>query len=611
MKRLAFSLKIALFLFLFTGGDTYPQVFTKITDANNPIVSSPDAGGYYKGASWVDVDNDGLLDLYVCGGQVFKNLGNGSFAIIPNSFPSNLGSIIGNSWADYDNDGNIDCFLVANVQSQPRSGLYRNDGQGHFTKITSGSIADSVANTGWGCTWGDVNNDGYPDLVIAAAINFQGVNHTNRFFINNQDGTFTRIDTTGITAVTAPYTIPVFSDYDQDGDIDLFIGSGPANGTPARDYLFKNYRQEQTTSFYFQRIDSGILGTDLLDGQNWNWIDYDNDGDLDAFVTNYSANIPNVMYRCDGPGQYTKLTQADVGDIVSYHPGSSLSNTWGDFDNDGNIDCIITNDASAKCFYYRNNGNGTFTRLDSIDNLIGFGPHIGATAADYDYNGTLDLYISGPVNARGLFRNDTQNGNKWVNIKFNGAGPPAGSNKSALGTIVKAKATINGSPKWQMREINAQNGFNSMNMLNVHFGFGNAVIIDSLIVKWPRGLTQVFTNVEPNRFYSCTEGGMLTQVVIGVNQISGVIPSRFKLYQNYPNPFNPSTKIKFALPKQAFVQITIYDINGRVVSKLLDRNLKAGVYETDWNASSVSSGIYFCRLSAGAFTDTKKLALIK
>jgi len=585
------------------------QVFTKITDVNNPIVSDP-VSGQYIGASWVDIDNDGFLDLYVSGKQIYKNLGNGNFIRLANSFPP-LGPVIGNSWADYDNDGFIDCFLVGNLQGNPASFLYRNNGNGTFTKILTGAIADSNGNSGWGCAWGDYNNDGYPDLVIAAASGFGGVNHPNRLFLNNGNGTFTRIDTTAITAVTGPYTIPVWSDYDQDGDIDLFIGSGPATGTPARDYLYRNFESELSVPF-LKRIDSTVIGTDLVDGQNWNWIDYDNDGDLDAFLTNYSTNIPNVLYRCDGLRQYTKMTTAQVGDIVSYHPGLSLANVWGDFDNDGDLDCIITNDAGARNWYYRNNGNGTFTRDDTLSIVTGPGPHYGITVGDYDDNGTLDVYVAGNNSTKGLFRNDTQNGNKWVNIKCQGAGPSAGSNKSALGTIVKAKSIINGVPRWQIREINAQNSFNSMNMLNVHFGFGNAAIIDTLVIKWPRGLVQTFTNVNINKFYNVTEGGPLNEVVIGIKQIGNSVPKQFKLSQNYPNPFNPSTKIKFEIPRASLVTLKIFDINGKLIETLLnEKNINAGTFETEWDAAKYSSGIYFYRLTAGSFTQTRKMILVK
>ncbi len=585
------------------------QVFTKITDAGNPIVSEPVSGNYI-GASWVDIDNDGYLDLYVSRKQIYRNLGNGNFAVIPNSFPA-LGSVIGNSWADYDNDGYIDCFLVGNAQGSPASFLYKNNGNGTFTKILTGSIADSTANTGWGCSWGDYNNDGYADLVVVAAYGFNGVNHVNRLFLNNGNGTFTRIDTTNITVANGPYTVPVWSDYDQDGDIDLFIGSGPANGIGARDFLYRNFLTELSVP-YLKRIDSTVIGTDIVDGQNWNWIDYDNDGDLDAFLTNYSSNIKNNLYRCDGLRQYTRMTQSDVGDIVSYHPGASLANVWGDFDNDGDLDCIISNDQGASNWYYRNNGNGTFTRDDTTSIRGTTGAHYGITVGDYDNNGTLDVYVAGTTSTKGLYRNDTQNGNKWVNIKCEGSGPSAGSNRSALGTIIKAKAIINGNPVWQIREINAQNSFNSMNMLNVHFGFGNASVIDSLIIKWPRGLVQTFTNVNINKFYKIIEGQGLNEVVIGVSQLGNEIPRSFKLAQNYPNPFNPSTKIKFEIPRSSLVTLKIFDITGKLVETLFnEKNLNAGIFETDWDASKYSSGIYFYTISALNFTQTKKMILVK
>ena len=129
----------------------------------------------------MDIDNDERLDLYISRIDIFKNLGSGNFTKITNSIPLQ-GPVIGNSWADYDNDGFIDVFVNTTVQATPTSHLYKNNGDGTFTKITTGVIADSAANTGWGCSWGDYNNDGWPDLVIAAAFGFGSVTHTNRFF---------------------------------------------------------------------------------------------------------------------------------------------------------------------------------------------------------------------------------------------------------------------------------------------------------------------------------------------------------------------------------------------------------------------------------------------
>ncbi len=98
---------------------------------------------------------------------------------------------------------------------------------------------------------------------------------------------------------------------------------------------------------------------------------------------------------------------------------------------------------------------------------------------------------------------------------------------------------------------------------------------------------------------------------IGIKPISSEVPNSFNLIQNYPNPFNPSTKINFALPKDAFAKIIIYDILGREVATLLNEQLKAGTYQADWNASNYSSGIYFYRLETDGYIETKKMVLVK
>lgn len=601
------TFSLSLLFLLYFPGSASSQFFVKVTDASNPIVNELLAGNYI-GASWIDVDNDELLDLYISRKDIFRNLSNGNFVKVIGSIPLQ-GPVLGNSWADYDNDGDPDVFVITTIQANPTSHLYRNDGNFIFTKVLSGSISDSISNTGWGCVWGDVNNDTYADLFLAAAYNFSGVVHENRFYYNNGNGTFTRIDTTQITDSLDAFTIPMFSDYDQDGDVDLFIGTGPAVSSGGRDYLYRNYLKEQNVPYYFNRIDTGIIGTDIVDGQNWNWIDIDNDGDLDAFLTNYSTNIRNRLYKCEGPRYYVKMTAAEVGSIVS-DAGAWLGNTWGDFDNDGDIDCFITNDAGASR-YYSNNGTGFFTRIDTLA-LVASGQTYGTTIGDYDNDGDLDLYMAGTNLTKGLFRNETNNNNKWINIRCIGAGPTAGmTNKSALGTVIKMKAVINGVPKWQIREINAQNSFNSMNMLNVHFGLHNATIIDSIIVKWGGGLTQVFTNIIPNKFYKLNEGQGLTEIVIGISQVGTQIPNNYKLEQNYPNPFNPVTKIRFAIPGSSNVKLFVYDVTGRLVSELVNGELNAGEYETNFNAAEFTSGVYFYTMQAGNFKETKKLVIIK
>jgi photosystem II stability/assembly factor-like uncharacterized protein len=109
------------------------------------------------------------------------------------------------------------------------------------------------------------------------------------------------------------------------------------------------------------------------------------------------------------------------------------------------------------------------------------------------------------------------------------------------------------------------------------------------------------------------DGGKISRygMISGISSISQTIPSEYKLYQNYPNPFNPNTKIKFDIKEKTLVTIKIFNTNGKEISTLVNDELNAGSYAADFNATSLSSGIYFYILKSGKFTETKKMILIK
>jgi len=164
------------------------QVFTRVTDPNNPIVT--DTGpGQYSGCSWIDFDNDNDLDLYVNHDFLYRNDGNGVFVRITTNIGNGQFLVTGNgnSWADYDNDGDLDIFVSTSI-----SFLYRNDGGGNFTKITEGAIGGGNTNRGWACAWADFDNDGYVDLVITHPCGFvPGGCTTNHLFRNDGPPNFT------------------------------------------------------------------------------------------------------------------------------------------------------------------------------------------------------------------------------------------------------------------------------------------------------------------------------------------------------------------------------------------------------------------------------------
>ena len=115
--------------------------------------------------------------------------------------------------------------------------------------------------------------------------------------------------------------------------------------------------------------------------------------------------------------------------------------------------------------------------------------------------------------------------------------------------------------------------------------------------------------------YICGDSGVVLKTTDAgltfINPVNNSDPINFYLHQNYPNPFNPTTNIKFDLPKTGFVKLTIYDALGREVATLVNSEMKAGSYNADWPASPYASGIYFYKLEAGDFVQTKKMVLVK
>jgi hypothetical protein len=471
------------------------QTFTMNPNPASPVLA--DASSGYSGASWVDVDNDGKLDLYVNNNFLYKGNGAGGFTKVAAGISSSIALALGNgnSWADYDNDGDLDVYVAS-----ANSALYRNNGSGAFTLVNQTPMSQIALNRGWAAAWADLDNDGDLDLVVTHPAGFvppTGNPTTNHLFLNDgpPNYTFTRVTTGPIVTGFSSYTVGTWSDYDNDGDMDYFIGAGPANGTTQPDFLYRNLLFETGIPNNFEFITEAPIATDQQDGQVWNWIDYDNDGDLDVYVTNYGAptGLANRLYRNDG-GTFTSVA---TGAIVT-DADISLGSVWGDFDNDGDLDCYVTNDQQPGR-YYANNGDGTFTSL--VNALTNGPPHRGATAGDYDNDGDLDLYADGLTGNRSLFRNDTVNGNHWLKLRLEGVV----SNRSAVGAKVRATAQIGGHTVTQLREVSTQNSFNGQNSLIVHFGLGDAATIDRVVIEWPSRIVQTLRNVSANQLLAVRE----------------------------------------------------------------------------------------------------------
>jgi len=450
------------------------QMFTKIS--TGPI---SEILGNSQGSSWADYDNDGLLDVLITNTSfygenkpnlLYHNEGAGYFVLVDTGAIYNdiISASCSSSWGDYDNDGNPDLFV--GVADQSINHLYHNEGNGNFKLITSELQGDATSDA----SWIDYDNDGYLDIYLTSQ-----VNNKNILYHNNGLGGFTKVDTGIIVSDTDCAISLSWADFDNDGDLDLFASNFDFNSTSAINRLYINHGNGYFTSM----SSDAVILKDAANTTGASWGDYDNDGNLDLYVVNNQS--ANELFHNNGDGTFEKI----IIDPPEAAAAFSVGSTWGDFDNDGDLDLFTTNDRGfpgdptpsfRDNLLFINNGNGQFTRITTGD-IITDGGH-SCTAADYDNDGDLDiLIVNGSLGApyvNYLYLNNG-NSNNWVTLTCVGTV----SNKSAIGTRVKAKAKINGKDIWQMREIAQNTGCHTNNSPRVHFGLGKASVIDSLIVR--------------------------------------------------------------------------------------------------------------------------------
>ena len=581
MRSLPF-LFLTLSLFLFAG-QTHSQTFTKVTDPSNPIV-----GDHYNsgGGSWADFNNDGYLDLFVANGNdssqnnsLYLNDRHGSFIKVFNGpLVHDGGTSIGGTWGDYNNDGSLDLFVTNRLFSTPFGNFfYQGAGDTAFAKITTGGPAKDAANSN-SSSWVDVDGDGNLDLFV---VNFQG----NNFLYYNSGPpsyTFTRVDTGSIVNDGGAFSIVgAWADYNNDGRPDLFLG----NAGSQNDLLFTNNGGGKFTKSTFADGKS-TLGA--------SWGDYDNDGNLDLFVANYSDQT-NILYHNSGPPNYT-LTPVDTG-IVSNDAGNHVGSVWGDFNNDGNLDLFVCNDGGNNALYL-NSGPPAygFTKVTTGIIVNDPGTSFGCAAADFDNNGSLDLFVANHLGGHNFLYLNNGNSNNWVNIRCVGTTV----NRSAIGVKVRIRAAINGTPRWQTQEVMAQTGYNSQDLW-LHFGLGDAGMIDSVRIDWRPGVTENYVNQPIDRLITFTEGSGPTSVAVS----HALSPTGYKVFQNYPNPFNPTTTISYELPARSFVTLKVYDLLGREAGTLVNEVQEPGEHTIDWHGG-LASGVYIYRIEAASVSDPTK-----
>jgi hypothetical protein len=311
-------------------------------------------------------------------GQTFSISQDGAFTAMPGGLP--ILSWSTPAWCDIDNDGDLDFVALTWSDDEESTGIFRNGGNGEFVAVSpvfEGLTAHAAA-------WGDYDNDGDLDLLLTGSswVKPGPFNRFTNLYKNDGRGGFTAAKA-GLPAIEDGSV--AWGDYDNDGDLDVLL-----TGLVKGGFASKVYRNERGV---FTDINANLLG--LGDGSAA-WGDYDNDGDLDILLTGYWWGPPGVsiievvskVYRND------RGVFADIG--ASVLGVSSGSGAWGDYDNDGDLDILLSGSGVPGVItrVYRNDGGGSFTDVDARLVPVAYSGS-GALWGDYDCDGDLDILVTG------------------------------------------------------------------------------------------------------------------------------------------------------------------------------------------------------------------------
>ena len=614
--------RLIIFLMLF-GVSAAASTFTDVSLAANvyqrEIPVDTESGAWLgPGTAAVDYDNDGCwLDIFVVGdgglpNALYHNNGDGTFTDVAAKAgvadtPNGRGCV----WFDYNNDGWRDLYVTCAGPNY----LYHNNGDGTFTDVTrQAGVGDEKHGTG--PVIADYDHDGWLDIYIAnwgrapSLLNPNPAPKINVLYRNRGDGTFEEVTQAAGVADDGIAWGAIFFDYDNDTWADLFVANdhGPDKLYRNRgDGTFQDVSEQSGIVTQINGKPTGAMG--LCVG------DYDNDADLDFFITNYDADL---LWRNNGDGTFTNVAEA----VGVANEGVGWYASFVDYDNDGFRDLYVVNgdvDNSQKTNRNRlyHNRNGQFVdRADALNVTVDAVAR-GATAGDFDNDGDVDFYV---VNNTGntLLQNDvnpnTKSDRTWTKFRLRGTK----SNRDGIGTRV----TVVTDNLVQTQELICGTGFLGGDSLELEFGFSSAYQIDSVTLAWPSGTVDTYHDLSLPKWnktlFTFVEGGTVTVAVEPTGKQStiwGKVKAA-EVFQNYPNPFNPETWIPYRLFEPTDVQISIYSQNGELIRDFNLGHQPHGEKVLYWDGKNrvgetVASGIYFYQFRAGNTHSVRKMWLMK
>ncbi len=479
------------------GGDLLITLYRQDTEPNGELKFTDitkSAGlthkGWGMGVAVADYDNDGLQDIYVTGyggNALYHNLGDCKFEDVTEKAGVGAGGFsTGAAWADYDRDGHVDLFVSryvhVDIDKLPQFGndprfcrfkgvlvqcgpwgmagesdlLFHNKGDGTFEEVSKkAGVDDPHHYYGLGATWGDYNNDGWPDLYVA---NDAGPNFLYR---NKHDGTFE--------------------------DVSLLSGVALSG----------------------DGMEQGSMGVD--------WGDYLHEGRLSMIVTNFVEQGTTLYRNLDKENFADVSVRAKL--MKPTYPLVSWGTAFFDMDNDGWLDLFIANGHvypqvdtipggtpyRQPMLLFRNHRDGTF---DDVSQALADMPaqsRRGAAFGDINNDGNVDIVVLNVGEPPSLLLNHNDSGNHRVLFKLVGTK----SNKAAIG----ARVTVKTGTLVQMDEVRGGASYLSQNDLRLHFGLGSSEKMSEVDVRWPNGETEILRDVAADFIYTVVEGSGIREKV--------------------------------------------------------------------------------------------------
>ena len=485
-------------------------------------------GMFGGGICVLDLNKDGFEDVFITGGmnddQLYINQGNGTFRNTYEGSGLELSKRFvtqGAVGADVNRDGWVDLFVttLTSKDTMPaipraRNLLFLNNGNGTFRDATDEYGLTNLYSFSTGGSFGDFNADGWPDLYVGnyfvsyegelsylSDATIAGANQTAKGYLLRNEGGKSFKD------VYAQYDLKhrgfgfggVFTDYDNDGDQDLIVNHDFGyKAVPS--YMFKNKYPWRS----FEDVSKETEMNLKINAMGAAVGDYNEDGQLDYFVTNIRFNRFMVN---QGPGKPFVEKAKELG---MHYVSISWGANFADFDHDGDLDLYVANgDLNPYCvpmadFYFENDKN-TFTEKARAMGLNDYGIGRGSVAFDMENDGDLDIMVVNqkavsdypvPSTTR-LYRNDAAKGN-WLKVALSGREAESHGLGSRILVVAGGHHFI--------REIDGGSSSHlSQNSTIAHFGLSQARVVDSIIVTWTGGKRQIVTNQPVNTLLTITE----------------------------------------------------------------------------------------------------------